>query len=111
MVWSWGRKGRGEVDDRGKSSSEGIGCLAVVESGMLCTWTGELENGSETVSSFVELEPIFILESLGATVPDNLTLHLKMPGVKWIQVSMVREVKIGRKQVGPWSGSHQGGRV
>ena len=78
---------------------------------MLCTWTGELENGSETVSSFVELEPIFILESLGATVPDNLTLHLKMPGVKWIQVSMVREVKIGRKQVGPWSGSHQGGRV
>ena len=82
MVWSWGRKGRGEVDNRGKSSSEGIGCLAVVESGMLCTWTGELENGSETVSSFVELEPIFILESLGTTIPDNLTLHLKRPRVK-----------------------------
>ena len=82
MVWSWGRKGRGEVDNRGKSSSKGVCCLAVVESGMLWTRTGELENRSETVSSFVELEPIFILESLGATIPNNLTLHLKMPRVK-----------------------------
>jgi hypothetical protein len=48
----------------------------MVESGVLCTWTGELENGSETVSSLVELETIFILESLGAAIPDNLTLHL-----------------------------------
>ena len=64
---------------------------------MLWTWAGELENRSETVSSFVEMETIFILESLGATIPDNLTLHLKMP-----------KVKSGRKQVGPGSGSHQG---
>ena len=93
MVWSWGRKGRREVDDRGEGSSEGVGCLAVVKSGMLRTRTGELENRSETVSSFVKLETVFILKSLGATIPDNLTLHLKMPRVKWIHDSMVRSQK------------------
>ena len=66
----------------GQSSSQGIGCLAMVESSMLWAGTGELKNRGEAVSSFVELETVFLLKSLGATIPDNLTLHLKMPRVR-----------------------------
>ena len=57
---------------------------------MLWARTGELENRSEAMSSFVEMKTIFVLKSLGATIPDNLTLHLKMPRVKGIQDSMAR---------------------
>ena len=65
----------------------------MVESGVLWAGTGELENGSKTVSSLVETETVFILKSLRATIPNNLTFYLKMPRVKWIQDSMARSQK------------------